>query len=427
MSAQLLLLTKTYPYANGEEFIESEIDYLAQAFDEVVVLAVAAGEGAEQTRRLPANARAFAAALPSGNTLKVACGSCADIAVDLLRPLLHDYDKAALRYSPRRWVYFRYYAAKVKAIRDAIADLREQGVLQAPTLIYSYWFHDTAVAALLARELFTPAPVPVVTRAHGYDLYEYASSTGYLPLRSWSLEQITRVYPVSHFGARSLDELFPGHAQKIEVAYLGTTDHGLGPVARVDSGNSGNECPFHLVSVANLNLGKRIDRLIEALVLLEAATAVPLRWTHFGGGDLESGLRSRAHKQLRRTRWEFCGHVTNSQLMAFYASEPGDVLVSVSESEGLPVSMMEAASFGIPIIATDVGGVGEIVIEGQSGLLLPATATTQAISDALRSLIELDPTGRQILRQGARGVWEQSFDAARNHAAFARKLREQLG
>ncbi|WP_241380179.1 glycosyltransferase, partial [Escherichia coli] len=64
------------------------------------------------------------------------------------------------------------------------------------------------------------------------------------------------------------------------------------------------------------------------------------------------------------------------------------VFVNLSSSEGLPVSMMEVASLGIPIIATGVGGVGEIV-SSDNGHLLPAEFTDAQASDALVQLARL--------------------------------------
>lgn len=201
MKSQLLLLTKTYPFASGEGILESEIGYLADSFDEVLILAVEVEQVAEPTESLPVNVKAYAAEPPSGNNLKVACGSCVDIAVDELRPFMSDYDTDALRRSPSRWTYFREYAARVVAIRDAIAKLVEEGELQPASVFYSYWLLDTATAALMARELPGFKATPVVSQAHGLDLHGDISKTDYLPLRPWILEQITQVYPDSESGA----------------------------------------------------------------------------------------------------------------------------------------------------------------------------------------------------------------------------------
>ena len=60
--------------------------------------------------------------------------------------------------------------------------------------------------------------------------------------------------------------------------------------------------------------------------------------------------------------------------------------MNVSESEGIPVSIMEASSFGIPVIATNVGGVGEIVENGYNGLLLNKDFLNRDLSVCLKSI-----------------------------------------
>ena len=64
------------------------------------------------------------------------------------------------------------------------------------------------------------------------------------------------------------------------------------------------------------------------------------------------------------------GAIQNVEVYKYYNEHCADLFINVSSSEGLPVSIMEAISFGIPVIATDVGGTGEIVKNGISGFLI---------------------------------------------------------
>lgn len=202
MGNQLLLLADTYPFADSNKPVESDLVHLAGVFDEVIVLAVEAGQIGESaivldepTGTMPKNIKVHIADPPSDNTLRVACGSCADVAVDELRPYLSDYDNEALRKSPSRWVYFRAFSAKVVAIRDAVEKLVAEGVVRPGAVFCSYGLAETTVAALLARNLAGFAKTAVVVSALDADFDETASPTGYIPLRPWQLEQITRVFP----------------------------------------------------------------------------------------------------------------------------------------------------------------------------------------------------------------------------------------
>ncbi|MDR2587038.1 MAG: glycosyltransferase [Coriobacteriales bacterium] len=417
MTKELLLITKTFPFKTGEEFIENEIPYLADAFDKVVVLAVAARTSDEQTRVVPANVQVVAADIPEVSKLSLLLPLTeAEASLKVLRG---ERDMQAQRFHPERWLYFRYFIRKVRDIQKAIDRLFSQGIfsVDAPPLIYSFWFHDTVVAALLAQEQLG-LNMPIVARAHRYDLWEDVSPTGYHPLRMVALKRISRVFPISHRGAAYLKQRFPEYSAKVEAAYLGTVDNGLGFYEA-----QGNERDsFTVVSCANLIPLKRVDLLVEALALLESSTSVSLRWIHFGSGGQENKIRELAQKVLKKTDWTLRGQIPNAQLMEFYRTHPVDVFVSASASEGLPVTMMEAISFGIPVVATAVGSVDEIVIDGSSGMTLPPDVKPEDIAQVLLSLAQCDLQEYRALRKKARILWEKNFSAQKNYPTFISEL-----
>ena len=89
----------------------------------------------------------------------------------------------------------------------------------------------------------------------------------------------------------------------------------------------------------------------------------------------------------------------------------------------MPVSIMEAASFGIPVLATDVGGTGEIVRGGLSGRLVPPEVTERALADEIGSFVRMDSAAYEALREGARRHWEDSFCAETNFKRFYDRLQ----
>ena len=99
-----------------------------------------------------------------------------------------------------------------------------------------------------------------------------------------------------------------------------------------------------------------------------------------------------------------------------------DLLVNVSTTEGLPVSMMEAMSFSIPVLATDVGGVGEIVKDGYNGFLIDESFTDEALAQKLKEIILSSRDERAAMRKNARLFWEENFDAEKNFTAFAKEI-----
>jgi len=91
----------------------------------------------------------------------------------------------------------------------------------------------------------------------------------------------------------------------------------------------------------------------------------------------------------------------------------------VSASEGVPVSIMEALSFGIPVIATDVGGTGEL-ISNKNGLLIPKDFESEKVAGQIIRLL----TGAdfQDKRENARKTWETYSNATVNYPEFANLL-----
>lgn len=207
--------------------------------------------------------------------------------------------------------------------------------------------------------------------------------------------------PISLDGVAYIKERFP-HC-KLRLSRLGTMDHGLCNAEKGDV--------VTVASCSNLVDVKRVDLLIQGLALCDR----PVRWYHFGDGPLMDSLKQQAASLPPHIQWQFMGSVPNGELMAFYKNTYVDAFLNVSSSEGIPVSVMEALSFGIPAIATDVGGTHEIVTDGHNGLLLPADPAPAAIAEAIFRLADEQ---KIPYRANARTVWADRCDAAANYAQF---------
>jgi glycosyltransferase involved in cell wall biosynthesis len=102
--------------------------------------------------------------------------------------------------------------------------------------------------------------------------------------------------------------------------------------------------------------------------------------------------------------------VTHDAVRDFYLTQPVDVFVNASTTEGVPVSIMEAMSFGVPVVATDVGGTGELV-NSRNGALLVPNPTPAEIADAiLRTVHDRAAKSRATL-----DTFDDRIDAARVH------------
>lgn len=413
----LVLLTKTYPYGKGEEFIEDEIPCLAKHFEKIIILATSTEDGAVQTRSTPENVTVHAITARTvkkslaGNGLSLfpftSCGGLVD-----------DAEHNKIRGNLKRRAYLLYFIAKAKGIYRECARLLRKYDLTAfdGVTFYSFWLYDVALAALWLSEDCKNPVKKTISRAHRYDLYPEAGSAHYLPLRRYLLEHLDAVYPCSQNGTDYLSEHYPPYARKVHTAYLGTQDFGMGPENKGDT--------VEIVSCCHIAPVKRVELLAQSLALLSEEKK-KLHWTHFGGGDSLDDLKAYAAEHLQFMKTDFPGTVKNEDLLAYYRTHPVDWFVNTSSSEGLPVSIMEACSFGIPIVATDVGGTSELVREDETGHLLKADFTPEELAELFRQLFRQKKERHDILRQNCRRVWQEEFCAEVNFDRFAEAIRPQ--
>ena len=108
--------------------------------------------------------------------------------------------------------------------------------------------------------------------------------------------------------------------------------------------------------------------------------------------------------------------------MEFYRTKPVDLFVNTSSLEGLPVSIMEACSFGIPVVATDVGGTKEIVRDGKNGFLLGADFKPETLANDIERICRMTGKERNAMRTASRKIWEENFNAAGNYERFAHAI-----
>jgi len=164
--------------------------------------------------------------------------------------------------------------------------------------------------------------------------------------------------------------------------------------------------------VANYRDVKGLDGVIDAVAGL-IGDGLPLRLELVGDGD----LRPQLERQIRSLGLEerICLHGAVLDVEPLYPAF--DIVVQGSLREGLPNVLLEAGAAGRPIVATAAGGTPEIVIDGQSGLLVPVNDRV-ALAAAIRR-VATDPTLRDQLGAGAREHVSTAFGMDRFVAEFA--------
>ncbi|MBW3069347.1 MULTISPECIES: glycosyltransferase [unclassified Actinomyces] len=412
---RLVILANAFPFGNWEPFLTTELEYVT-GFDRVDIMSLSVRADQRATvRPLPEGMHAHP--IPFRSRLFYLLGSLRVLGDANLYRELADLARRR-RLAPAQVVTLfiflsraRHEAGQIDRILDSVGAAADDEVV-----FYSYRFaYQPYMAARLRRRFRRSVSV---ARAHRADLYEEHSPRGYLPLREQTVAGLDRIYLVADHGLRYLLGRHPQAAGKAVVSRLGTTDHGV-PAAvprRADG--------LRIVSCSTIVPVKRLDLLVDAL----AGSSRPIQWDHFGEGELREQIEARAAQKLGdNVTLTWRGFVRNADLVEEYVRAPRHLLVNVSASEGVPVSIMEALSAGIPVVATDVGGTGELVRTGVNGILLPADPTPEQVRSAVEEIAGLDEDAYAELRTGARRTWEERCDAGTLYTAFANELAGLLG
>ncbi|WP_270565450.1 glycosyltransferase [Clostridium beijerinckii] len=411
----LVLLTKVFPFDKGEEFIEGEIKMLSEAFEKVIVIATSVADDAIQTRNIPSN---FEVHKIKASKIK---HSLPISAVKLFpfynyNGCVDKEERNAISGSIKKKAYLTYFTAKANSVLKEVLEIIKKYNMDeySGITLYSYWLYDIAFVAIKLKELYGKKITRVVSRTHRYDLYANENSMNYIPLRHYFLRNLDAVYPCSDDGSNYLKKLYPDYSAKIKTAYLGTKDYG--------TSQGSKDSTYRIVSCCHVSPVKRIDLLTKSLVTLKDS-GLNLKWTHFGAGDGLDEIKEYARENLDFMDTSFPGSVKNSELMEYYKNEPVDLFINTSSSEGLPVSIMEACSFSIPTIATNVGGTAEIVKEGETGLLLDKDFDPEELGNKIKYMAEISEEEKQKFRDRCRSLWTENFCADSNFRKFAHEIR----
>lgn len=275
------------------------------------------------------------------------------------------------------------------------------------SIIYSYWCDNLALIGIFAK--LKNRNVEVVSRAHGFDVFKEQTKYGYIPFRFFQMKHLNRLFSVSKSGAKQLANDSIKYGDKITVARLGVVDMGSNP-------HSSDK--LNIVTCCHIRNVKRLDIIADVLRDLN----LDLTWHVIGTGlDLEK-LKEKTIDLPKNIYVIFHGYLDKEQLSNFYKTQPVTALISTSSSEGIPVSMMEAISYGIPIVSTDVGGCSEIVTE-RTGVLISKDNTAAELLSVFKISLnsKLNTTD---FRKGVKRFWNENFNAEKNYSSFYKGLSE---
>ena len=292
-----------------------------------------------------------------------------------------------------------------------------------PDVIHAHWPFPHAYIALGAAKLFK---IPLVLNFHGAELLLIRKKKWVKPFLKFAIGQAQAIFANSSFTASKIKAL---RNVNVEWSPYGTTleghDASCHPAAVIAHAVNGK---FKILFV-----GRHIERK-GITYLIEAAKYLPrdkFEIRIVGIGDLTEQLKKQAAllDERRKTKDErnesailskvegstapiiFTGKLSPEDLANEYKTANVFVLPAIVDSkgdtEGLGVVLIEAMELGLPIVASNVGGIPDVVVDGKSGILVPEKDPV-ALADAFKRL-EADPTLIQKLLAGARKRIDECF------------------
>lgn len=296
--------------------------------------------------------------------------------------------------------------------------LEKLHIVEDQQIIYTYWHNYKMLGAGMLLDKLQRRDIPIVSRIHGYDLFNERERGGRQAFKTVMDGYLSALFFVSQKGYDYYKDTF-GFQPSCEyiLARLGV----LGSSC-VMSHNE--EYDLSIISVANAIPLKRIHLIIEALAEIDEYS---VNWTHFGDGNSLEQLKLLAEEKLKiksNIEYSFKGSVPNEEIYDYYLNNKLDAFITTSSTEGgCPVSIQEAFSFGVPAIGTDVGGIPEILFDGENGFLLSDTPSLEEIRQAIMLMIrEKQNNEWESLSMNARRTWQKLFDAKYNYSVFSEDL-----
>ena len=249
-------------------------------------------------------------------------------------------------------------------------------------------------------------PTPLVTTFYGVELRWVKSSLRFLKrFIAWSAGRSDRVVAISSYTAAELRELTDVPVEVIP--YTAALPPAAGsPSARRDG-------PRTVLFVGRLVERKGVAHLIEALTRLRSPS--PVRLVIVGDGAERPRLEALAQRLGVTDRVVFRGKISDVELQRAYQAADVFVLPSTldarGDTEGLGVVLLEAMNYAVPVIASRVGGITDIVADGESGILVPPGDTVALAAAIDRMLADPDLARRYGAAGRTRLTRDFSWDA----------------
>lgn len=276
-----------------------------------------------------------------------------------------------------------------------------------PDVIHAHWIIPQGFVAALIKKIYK---VPFLVTAHGGDVFGLQGRFATI-IKRFTLKNADRITAVSNaIKNEILAKISPN--LEIEIASMGVDSERFSPDKKDDSIKARYriEGPFFLF-VGRLTEKKGVKYLIEAMAIV-IKRFPQAKLLIVGTGILEQELKTFANQLNLQNNIIFTGQIANAELPACYAT--ADIFIGPSiiakggDTEGLGLTFVEAAMSGSVAIASNVGGISDVIEDGTTGFLVEQKSSSQ-IADKIITLLK-DTSLLDQLKKQTRGKMINKFD-----------------
>lgn len=398
-----VVFTLFYPYSTFDYYVDFEIELICKHFKTVYIIPISIEKEIE--RKLPQNA----ILVDSRFTAKP------------VKSLI----KAVFSYAYWNELFLAFKHKKLNnalfkhlTLQHAKVDFLKQVLQQKLTTdsaiswVYSHWLLEGVYAAGMLKEKYG---YRLITKAHSLDIYKERHINTYIPFLENAVKQVDQIHFISDLG-----KIYFNSTYNFKLPHTQQFVSRLGIQNNIPLNAYETKGPLKIISVSYIYPLKRVDLILEAI---SKVSDFHIEWYHIGAyyKDHTAKIKRKAEVLLKdkpNIKVVWLGDFSIPQVYAYYAAHAFDLFISTSSSEGIPVSMMECMSFGIPVMSTDVGGVKEIVAHGVNGILLDEHPSAESIAKQLIAYYELNQQAKTTMRIKAYEKWKTSYNAETNFQKF---------
>ncbi len=287
--------------------------------------------------------------------------------------------------------------------------------------IHAHWATHATLAAFVIHRL---TDIPYSFTGHAHDIY----------VETTMLDQKIRdaafaVTISEHNRALLADRYGSQLGGKIEVVRCGVDTAVFTPHSNGRSPNDQpGKRPLQLIAIGRLEEKKGHRYLIDACHLL-AERGLVFTCTIIGSGPLRAALQTQINELALEDHITLAGHKTRAEVQQMLAAADVMMMPSVrlpsGKQEGIPVALMEGLAMQKAAVATDISGIPELIIDGETGLLVPQRQP-QALADAVQRLAQ-DADLREQLGKSGRSHVLRHFDLRQNARQLYHRIQQTHG